>query len=92
MLYTVVYLCCILLYIMLYTVVYIHGMLCGRLQRKSSAHIRDVCTLGIVDNWLFPIHLSTNHCSTKGALSKLITTYGLITKQHSTAQPTQHNT
>ena len=28
----------------------------------------------IVDNWLFPIHTSTNHCSTKDALSKLIAT------------------
>ena len=37
----------------------------------------------IVDNWLFPIHTSTNHCSTKGALSKLTatdTTYHIIAK------------
>ena len=41
------------------------------------AHFPDVHTLHLmlhVDNWLFPIHTSTNHCSTKGALSKLIAT------------------
>ena len=26
----------------------------------------------IMDKWLFPIHMSANHCSPKGALSKLI--------------------
>ena len=33
----------------------------------------------IVDNWLFPIHMSTNHCSTKGA-QLIDTTYHIITE------------
>ena len=40
------------------------------LKRDTNTYVR-MC---IVEIGLFPIHMSTNHCSTEGALSKLIAT------------------
>ena len=42
----------------IHCITYIHVVCCMG-EIKHSAHIRDVCTL--VDNCLFPIHISTNH-------------------------------